>query len=72
MSASSNALAGRASTAGRAAVDTEPAAGKTAVLAVTDDLLATVSAGNAAVATARVANVTCLAVAGSVAVPEGM
>ncbi len=64
MFASSDALGsnvGRAAIASRAAVDAEPAAGKTATRAAAAAFLA-------AVAAAGVANSTCLAVAGGTAV----
>ncbi len=58
------AFVGRAITAGRAAGGAEPPTGKAVACTATAALLAAVAAGNAAVATAGVENVTCLAVAG--------
>ncbi len=57
-------VAGRASSADRAAVNAEPADGKTA--APCCFFLASVAPGNAVIAAAGVANATCLAVAGRV------
>ncbi len=58
MSASTDALVGSASTTGRAAVNAQLAASKTAACAATAAFLVAVAADDAAVATAGVANVT--------------
>ncbi len=68
MPASTNALVERASAASSAAVDAEPAAGKTIARAITVTFLVADAAGNASIATAGVANATRLSVAGGVAV----
>ncbi len=66
MFASKDAFVSRTSTSGRAAVNSEPAAGNTAATAAF--FLAAFAAGNAAVAAFGIVNATYLAVAGGAAV----